>query len=88
MPPDNQESTVSPQHTSPPRIDWNLYPEAVYVQPHEPLERYTPGGFHPVTLGDTFHDGRYSIHHKLGYGGYSTVWLARDQQEECVLSLF
>ena len=41
---------------------------------------YRPGGFHPVTLGDTLKDGRYKIHHKLGYGGFSTAWLARDHR--------
>lgn len=39
---------------------------------------YRPGGFHPVALGDTLKDGRYKIYHKLGYGGFSTVWVARD----------
>lgn len=41
---------------------------------------YRPGGYHPVTLGDTLQDGRYKIHHKLGYGGFSTVWVARDSR--------
>jgi hypothetical protein len=41
---------------------------------------YRPGGFHPVALGDTLKDGRYKIHHKLGYGGFSTVWVARDHR--------
>ena len=41
---------------------------------------YRPGGFHPIALGDTLKDGRYKIHHKLGYGGFSTVWLARDHR--------
>lgn len=72
---------------SPPQISWDLYPRAGDVQPHEPLECYTPGGFHPVTLGDTFQNGRYIIRHKLGYGGFSTVWLARDEQEECVQTI-
>ncbi|KFY14237.1 hypothetical protein V491_06115 [Pseudogymnoascus sp. VKM F-3775] len=52
------------------------------IQPHEWLEEYEPGGMHPVTLGDTFCDARYRIQDKLGYGGHSTVWLARDLQEE------
>jgi hypothetical protein len=47
----------------------------------EKLSRYRPGpgGFHPVSLGDTFKAGRYKVYHKLGWGGFSTVWLARDQ---------
>lgn len=43
----------------------------------ENLEKSKPGGFHPVNLGDTF-DDRYRVVHKLGSGGFSTVWLARD----------
>jgi hypothetical protein len=42
----------------------------------EPLVLYRPGGYHPTTLDDTLHDGRYRLAHKLGYGGYATVWLA------------
>lgn len=48
----------------------------LYVK--ESLLNYQPGGFHPVALGDTFKDGRYQVHHKLGWGGSSTVWLAHD----------
>jgi hypothetical protein len=40
---------------------------------------YRPGGYHPVCLGDTFKKGRYKIYHKLGCGGFSTVWLAKDR---------
>ena len=40
---------------------------------------YRPGGFHPVHLGDIFHY-RYEVLRKLGYGGYSTVWLVKDQR--------
>jgi len=40
---------------------------------------YNVGGFHPVHLGDTFKKERYSVIHKLGHGGFATVWLARDQ---------
>ena len=50
----------------------------LYTQ--EELSKYKPGGYHPVTLGDTFKNGRYEIHHKLGFGGFSTVWLAKDKE--------
>lgn len=44
----------------------------------EPLERYREGGYHPTHLGDRLKDGRYEIIHKLGWGAYATVWLAKD----------
>lgn len=46
----------------------------------EPLERYRPGGYHPVEIGDTFYSGRYRVLQKLGWGGYSTVWLVYDSK--------
>jgi hypothetical protein len=46
----------------------------------ERLSRYQSGRYHPVCLGDTFKDGRYKIYHKLGWGGFSTVWLADDTE--------
>ncbi|KAI1123934.1 kinase-like domain-containing protein [Nemania abortiva] len=42
--------------------------------------RCSPGGYHPIQLGHHLH-GRYRIVSKLGYGGYSTMWLARDVQQ-------
>lgn len=48
----------------------------------ESLEGYRAGGYHPVHLGDMFDGGRYKVLHKLGYGGGSTVWLARDLRPE------
>ncbi|KJX92316.1 Protein kinase domain containing protein [Zymoseptoria brevis] len=44
----------------------------------ERLELYEPGGYHPVMIDDLLHN-RYRIVDKLGHGGYSTVWLARDE---------
>ena len=44
----------------------------------EDAEDYKIGGLHPVQLGDTYKDGRYRIVHKLGFGSFSAVWLARD----------
>ncbi|POW19704.1 hypothetical protein PSHT_04348 [Puccinia striiformis] len=42
---------------------------------------YEMGGYHPVKIGDKFHENRYSVIRKLGYGQFSTVWLAHDQQQ-------
>ena len=74
-------STAQPRN--PGGYSWeDKYRRVGLVLPHEPLERYVSGGFHPVALNDTFHNGRYTIRYKLGYGGYSTVWLARDNHRE------
>ncbi|KAK2591571.1 hypothetical protein QQS21_010741 [Conoideocrella luteorostrata] len=46
----------------------------------EPRERYAEGSYYPVQIGEILHS-RYRIEHKLGWGGYSTVWLAHDAQQ-------
>lgn len=46
--------------------------------PTEWIESYRPGGFHPIHPGDPLDDGRYIVVRKLGYGAFSTVWLAQD----------
>ncbi|KAK9238400.1 kinase-like protein, partial [Lipomyces kononenkoae] len=43
----------------------------------ERLEKYGPGGYHPIVIGDVLQT-RYKVVHKLGYGTYSTTWLCRD----------
>ena len=53
----------------------------------EDLEGYCYGGYHPVRLGDEFSESRYRIIHKLGYGAFSTVWLARDRLMNRYVSL-
>lgn len=53
----------------------------------EEIEDYAPGGFHPVHLGDTFDNGRYIVRHKLGAGGFATVWLAHDENERMWVAL-
>ena len=46
----------------------------------EGTEDYCRGGYHPVRIGDYFRSSktRYCIEKKLGWGHFSTVWLARD----------
>lgn len=41
---------------------------------------YRPGGYHPVSIGDRFPSSteRYVVQAKLGWGHFSTVWLALD----------
>lgn len=46
----------------------------------ERIDKYRPGGYHPVSIDDTFSNGRYQIYNKLGFGGFSPVWLALDQR--------
>jgi Protein kinase domain len=41
----------------------------------ESPEEYTTGGYHPVKIGDTYE--KHVILRKLGYGHFSTVWLAK-----------
>ncbi|KAL4860333.1 hypothetical protein BDV12DRAFT_121081 [Aspergillus spectabilis] len=53
----------------------------------EEQDYYQTGGFHPTCLGDTFQNGRYTILRKLGYGQYSTVWLARDSRHQRYVAL-
>jgi len=48
----------------------------------ESIDDYKPGGLHPTHLGDLLGgDGRYKVVHKLGHGGFGTVWLCRDLQQ-------
>ncbi|KKK26969.1 serine protein [Aspergillus rambellii] len=44
----------------------------------EDSEDYCKGGYHPVTIGETYNNGRYVVVRKLGWGHFSTVWLSRD----------
>lgn len=53
----------------------------------EDFEDYTLGGYHPTVIGDQFHNGRYEVVHKLGFGGYSTIWLAQDKHLQRYVSL-
>ncbi|KAF2813565.1 kinase-like protein [Mytilinidion resinicola] len=50
------------------------------------LPRYNQKHYYPVNIGDTFKD-RYRIIAKLGFGAYSTVWLARDEKSKEYTSL-
>lgn len=52
---------------------------SVLTEDEEDYEDYCRGGYHPISVGDIFSDGRYVIVRKLGWGHFSTVWLAKDR---------
>lgn len=49
------------------------------TEDEEDLSDYKEGGYHPVVPGELY-SNRYRIIRKLGWGHFSTVWLARDEQ--------
>ncbi|KAK9363900.1 kinase-like domain-containing protein [Lipomyces starkeyi] len=50
---------------------WQFWPSR--LDNIERIENYRKGGFHPVSIGDSFSNGRYR---------FSTVWLARDEKSD------
>lgn len=44
----------------------------------ESPSEYKKGGYHPVCIGEKYNE-KYIIEKKLGFGYFSTVWLASDQ---------
>lgn len=45
----------------------------------EDIRKYVPGGFHPVDIGDEI--AQYTVLHKLGSGGFATVWLVQSSED-------
>ncbi|KPM35260.1 hypothetical protein AK830_g11315 [Neonectria ditissima] len=61
----------------------SLFSHSKHLRPsncisEESIARYCIGGYHPTRIGDLFNHDKYKILSKLGYGVYSTVWLALD----------
>ncbi|KAJ7282734.1 kinase-like domain-containing protein [Mycena rebaudengoi] len=70
-PADNPNSAVS---------DMSDEEDAEDAEDEEDWEDYKPGGYHPVKIGDYFSENRYCTVRKLGWGHFSTVWLAWDSK--------
>ena len=47
----------------------------------EDLNDYVPGGYHTCFIGENYKNGKYTLVRKLGWGHFSTVWLARDNDK-------
>lgn len=58
-------------------INWQDYDISA---PAEYIEYYGHGGWFRIYIHDIFGGGRYQIVNKLGFGGFATVWAARDLQ--------
>ncbi|KAG8080604.1 hypothetical protein GUJ93_ZPchr0007g6122 [Zizania palustris] len=54
---------------------------------YEDVDGYRKGGYHAVRPGDHFAAGRYVAQRKLGWGNFSTVWLAFDVQSQKFVAL-
>lgn len=52
----------------------------------EPVERYADGIYYPICIGDIL-AGAYRVVHKLGWGGFSTVWMAHDLEHHKLVAL-
>ncbi|KAK9720775.1 serine/threonine protein kinase, CMGC [Basidiobolus ranarum] len=77
----SQRKSLSRQSNAP-RCSISRQPDAstTHLTDEEDLEDYTTGGYHLVKVGDSYNNGRYTILRKLGWGHFSTVWLAKDHK--------
>ncbi|XP_010683926.2 uncharacterized protein LOC104898532 [Beta vulgaris subsp. vulgaris] len=58
-----------------------------YTSEDEGKEDYRRGGYHAVRIGDSFKNGTYVVQTKLGWGHFSTVWLAWDTKHSRYVAL-
>ncbi|RDL35771.1 uncharacterized protein BP5553_06383 [Venustampulla echinocandica] len=64
-----------------------VFKPTIYDDVEDP-EQYTAGGLHPVHLGDLLgNNNQYKVIHKLGSGGFATVWLCRDLEKDVYTAL-
>lgn len=78
-----------PVHGLLPLSKWLAEPNRKYRfrkthKPVEWVEKYRPGGFHPLEIGgalgpEKFQD-QFTVLRKLGHGDRSTTWLVHDEQ--------
>ena len=61
-------------------VDNNSTDEDYSDDGDEGAEGYKQGGYHPVSIGDRFNSGRYTVVEKLGWGHFSTVWMCYDKK--------
>ncbi|MCD7448697.1 hypothetical protein HAX54_045636 [Datura stramonium] len=62
-------------------------PSSASEDEDEGFDSYRKGGYHAVRVGDSFSGGRYIAQRKLGWGEFSTVWLAYDTRSSGFVAL-
>lgn len=98
---DFQPIPIVPEYsyTYAPSLQPQMLPQMAVPQQHLPvqdelendsedegIEDYKAGGYHPVHIGEVIMD-RYVIIQKLGWGHFSTVWLAKDHKYDTYVAL-
>lgn len=61
--------------------------DEVNPENEEDLKDYVPGGYHTCYIGETYKNDKYTLVRKLGWGHFSTVWLARDNDKQCHVAM-
>lgn len=79
-PPEGEEG---PAEGADPSADSDVYFTESDDEDHREYKR---GGYHPVSIGEVYAN-RYRIEAKLGWGHFSTVWLATDLKYVCSTAL-
>ncbi|XP_075500603.1 uncharacterized protein LOC142539205 isoform X1 [Primulina tabacum] len=79
---------MAEEDTEAARINGEYHSEtSEYSSEDEGTEDYKRGGYHAVRIGDSFKNGRYVVQSKLGWGHFSTVWLAWDTSKSIYVAL-
>ncbi|KAK3299901.1 kinase-like domain-containing protein [Chaetomium fimeti] len=73
---DSDDEYPGPEDSERFKVDWSID----VGNESEDFDRYGGNGFCLIRLGDCIAD-RFTILHKLGHGGFGTVWLVRDAEE-------
>ncbi|KAJ2894896.1 serine/threonine protein kinase, CMGC [Coemansia aciculifera] len=63
------------------------YDDEPDMEEEEDIDDYCKGGYHPVKIGDVYKGDQYKVVRKLGWGHFSTVWLAHDRSNNIHVAL-
>lgn len=61
--------------------------DPVEPENEEDLKDYAPGGYHTCFIGENYKNNKYTLVRKLGWGHFSTVWLAKDNDKHCHVAM-